>query len=227
MRYAAGVVVAAAFALSACTIPPAWSDRVDVTVELPTRSFAASTTSDVASPASSPSGVLMICVVDSEGLAQCYPRGGAISAKAKLASGIATCPGADAILRSVCRDAKACRFQEVPVPSTPFGLMIVELRAPRFGVPRHAIVDAAVVSSVSPESAVPEAPEIGQAIHALAHCLSPGPSGSAPRLLSVGRNSCETGFCQLAQSRVKFSPRQREGITVGRSVETKSVEQWR
>jgi len=218
MRDAAGAVVAVAFALSACTMPPAWSERVDVTVEVYAPSFAASATSDVASPPSSPSGVLMICVIDSDGGARCYHRGGAISARAKLASGVATCPGADAVLRSVCPDAKACRFPEVPVPSSPFGLMIVELRAPRFGIPRHAIVDAAVVSGLSLRSTVPEAARIGQAVHALARCLSPEASDHAPRLLSVGRTSCADGFCQLGQSRVKLSSRQRDGVTAKRNL---------
>jgi hypothetical protein len=219
MRDAAGAVVAVAFALSACTMPPAWSERVDVTVEVYAPNFAASATSDVASPATSPSGVLMICVIDSDSGAQCYHRRGVISARAKLASGVATCPGADAVLRSICPDAKACRFPEVPVPSSPFGLMIVELRAPRFGIPRHAIVDAAVVSGVSLRSTVPEAARIGQAVHALARCLSPEASDDAPRLLSVERTSCADGFCQLGQSRVKFSSPQRNGVTAKRNLE--------
>lgn len=227
MRDAAGAVVAAALTLSACMTPPVWSERLDVTVEVHARSFAASTTPDVASPANSPSGALMICVIDSDGAARCYHRRGVISARMKLASEVATCPGADAILRSVCHDAKACRFQEVPVPSPPFGLMIVELRSPRFGIPRHAIVDAAVVSGASPTAAMPEAPRIGQAIHALMRCLSPGPSDDTPRLFGVTRTSCEDGFCQLGQSRVKFSSPQRQGVTAGRHITTESEGHWR
>ena len=219
MRDAAGAVVAVAFALSACTMPPAWSERVDVTVEVYPPSFAASVTSDVASPASSPSGVLMICVVDSDGGGQCYHRRGVISARAKLASGVATCPGADDVLRSICPDARTCRFPEVPVPSSPFGLMIVELRAPRFGIPRHAIVDAALVSGPSLRSTVPEAARIGQAVRALARCLSPEASDDAPLLSSVERTSCADGFCQLGQSRVKFSSRQPDGVTAKRNLE--------
>jgi len=219
MRGAAGAVVAVAIALSACTMQPAWSERVDVTVEVYAPHFAASATSDVASPASSPSGVLMICVIDSDSGAQCYHRRGVISARAKLASGVATCPGADAVLRSICPGAKACRFPEVPVPSSPFGLMIVELHAPRFGIPRHAIVDAAVVSGVSLRSTAPETARIGQAVHALARCLSPEASDDALRLSRVERTSCADGFCQLGQSRVKFSSSQRNGITAKRNLE--------
>jgi hypothetical protein len=207
--------------------PPVWSERLDVTVEVPTQSFAASTTLDAASPASNPSGPLMLCVIDSDGAARCHHRHGVISARVQLASEVATCPGADAVLRSVCRDVNACRFPEVPVPSSPFGLMIVELRAPRFGIPRHAIVDAAVVSGVSPGAAVPEAPRIGQALRGLARCLSPGRSDDAPRLLSVARTSCEDGFCRLGHSRVKFSSHQRQAAAIGRHIETESEDHWR
>ena len=217
MRDAAGALVAVAFTLSACTMPPASPERVDVTVEVNAPSFA-SATSDVTSP-SSPSGVLMICVIDSDGGAQCYHRRGVISARAKLASGVATCPGADDVLRSICPDDKACRFPEVPVPSSPFGLMIVELRAPRFGIPRHAIVDAAVVSGLSLRSTVLEAARIGQTVRALARCLSPEAGDDAPHLFSVERTACADGFCQLGQSRVKLSSPQRNRVTAKRNLE--------
>jgi hypothetical protein len=95
--------------------------------------------------------------------------------------------------------------------------MIVELRAPRFGVPRHVVLDAAVVSGVSSRSAAaPDAPRIAWAMHALARCLAPGPDDDAPRLMHVARDACEDGFCQLDQSRVRLSPSRREGEAAGR-----------
>ncbi len=215
MQYPTGALVAAAFAMGACTAAPAWPERVDIAVEVHAGGFAASSTSAVSSSARSPSDDLMICVIDADGAARCHHRGGVMSARARLAAGSATCPGADAVLRSPCRTV-GCSFPGVPVPSSPFGLMIVELRAPRFGVPRHAVLDAAVVSGVSSRSAASDAPQIAWAMRALARCLAPGPDDDAPRPMHVERDACEDGFCQLDRSRVKLSPSRREGVTAGR-----------
>ncbi|MGH7301872.1 MAG: hypothetical protein ACRELZ_01185 [Candidatus Rokuibacteriota bacterium] len=77
------------------------------------------------------------------------------------------------------------------MPSSTFAMMIVGLRVPRFGVPRHVVSDLAVVSRAS--GFVDDEPG----------------AGDGPRLALVDRGACENDFCKLNESRVKLS-RERE-----------------
>jgi hypothetical protein len=86
-------------------------------------------------------------------------------------------------------------------------MMIVELRAPRFGVPRHVVSDAAVVSRAS-EFVDADGRRLERSMRAVTRCLAPD-AGDGPRLALVDRGACENDFCNLNRSRVKLS-RERE-----------------
>jgi hypothetical protein len=146
MGRSGGLIVATALALSACATPPQWSERVTVAVDRGGRELAAFSVPGLSSPPMRNVDDLMLCVVDMDGAARCHHRDGIVSASVAATAASATCPGADAVLRSPCRAGEGCRFSSVAVPSSTFAMMIVELRAPRFGVPRHVVSDAAVVS---------------------------------------------------------------------------------
>jgi hypothetical protein len=197
-----------------CATPPRWSGPVDITVELDlamvpagARGLAASTrplglTPPVSAGASDGPRV-MLCVVDAAGRAQCHHRDGVLSSRSD-AAGRATCPGADRRLRSPCADASACVFRRVPVPAEGFGLVIVDLEPPLFGVPRHRVLDVAVLSA-APLSAGDRS-RIAQSIRGLADCLGPATAGawSGGEPVALPRAPCEGQFCRLAQSRVRL-----------------------
>jgi hypothetical protein len=207
MGRSVGLIVAAALALGACATPPGWSERVTVAVDRGGRELAAFSVSGLPSPLIRNIDDLMLCVVDMDGAARCHHRDGIVSAAVAPTAASATCPGADAVLRSPCRAGEGCRFSSVAVPSSTFAMMLVELRVPRFGVPRHVVSDAAVVSQAS-GFVDAEGRRLEQSIRAVARCLAPG-AGDGPRLTVVDRGACENDFCKLNKSRVKLS-RERE-----------------
>jgi hypothetical protein len=207
MGRSVGPIVAAALALGACATPPEWSERVTVAVDRGGRELVAFSVSGPSTPLIRGIDDLMLCVVGMDGAARCHHRDGVVSASVAPAAASATCPGADAVLRSPCRAGEGCRFSGVAVPSSTFAMMIVELRVPRFGVPRHVVSDAAVVSQ-APALVDAEAPQLQQRLRAVARCLAPG-AGDGPRLAVVDRRACENDFCKLDRSRVKLS-RERE-----------------
>jgi hypothetical protein len=207
MGRSVGAIVATALALTACAAPPGWSERVTVAVDRGGREFAAVSVSDLSSPPMRNMDDLMLCVIGMDGAARCHHRDGIVSVSVGPTAASATCPGADAVLRSPCRAGQGCRFASVEVPSSTFAMMIVELRAPRFGVPRHVVSDAAVVSGAS-GFVDAGGRRLEQSMRAVARCLAPG-AGDGPRLVVVDRSACENDFCELDKSRVKLS-RERE-----------------
>lgn len=196
MGILAVVLLLAALTATACTAPPAWSERRDIAVEAASGGLAA-----IGSPpAPRAPRDLMICVVDLRGEARCHHRGGALRSRAR--AGTATCAGAELPLRSRCEGAGGCVFRGVPVPSGAFGLLVVELRPPVLGVPRHVVVDAAAVAG-SPRTRDADVAPLRGAVGALARCLA---AGGAPdtALLRVDRHTCEDGFCGLRRTRFKL-----------------------
>ena len=207
MGRSVGPIVAAALALGACATPPEWSERVTVAVDRGGRGFAAFSVSGLSLPPMPNTDDLMLCVVGMDGAARCHHRDGIVSASVAPSAASASCPGADAVLRSPCRAGEGCRFSSVAVPSSTFAMMLVELRAPRFGVPRHVVSDAAVVSRAS-GFVDADGRRLEQSMRVMARCLAPG-AGDGPRLALVDRGACENDFCKLGNSRVKLS-RERE-----------------
>ena len=208
MGRSVGLIVVAALTLIACATPPEWSERVTVAVDRGGRELAASSESGLFAPPMRSTDDLMLCVVGMDGAGRCHHRDGVVSASVTPSAASATCPGADAVLRSPCRAREGCRFSSVTVPSMTFAMMIVELQAPRFGVPRHVVSDAAVVSRASGFLDA-DGRRLEQSMRAVARCLAPS-AGDGPRLALVDLRACENDFCKLNKSRVKLSREQEE-----------------
>src|SRR5215510_93427 len=82
-----------------------------------------------------PTGMpVMLCIVDSAGQAQCHHQDGILICRPGVAGG-AVCPGGSKRFLSSCPDASQCVFDAVPVPPDAFGLLLLEIRPPLFGVP--------------------------------------------------------------------------------------------
>src|SRR5262245_43099179 len=81
-----------------------------------------------------PTGMpVMLCIVDSTGQAQCHHQDGILICRPGVAGG-AVCPGGAKQFLSSCPDASQCVFDAVPVPPDAFGLLLLEIRPPLFGV---------------------------------------------------------------------------------------------
>jgi hypothetical protein len=204
MQRLLGIVASAALALAACASPSSWPERADVSIEsVPGRLAALGTPAALPGPRD-----LMLCIVDARGEAQCHHQAGVLAARVN-ARGAATCAGADVQLRSPCAGANGCRFPAVPVPGGVFGLLVVELRPLAFGMPRHAVVESAVVSGGTAHDTELEVARTGVSLTALARCLAPtsiAETDTAQRL-RVDRGACQDTFCELRRTRLKLATR--------------------
>jgi hypothetical protein len=199
-----GVVLIAVLATAACTGAATWPERKDISIAGASGQVAALGPSRVApSPRN-----LMLCIVDEHGEAQCHHQAGVLTARADATRGAATCPGADAQLRSPCEGAAGCLFPAVPVPGAAFGLLVVELRPLVFGAPRHVVVDRAIVSAGRGSGRAVDTRRLTESLGTLGRCLAPtaGAETEATRLAPLDRSACEGDFCGLRRTRLKLTP---------------------
>jgi hypothetical protein len=201
------LAIATAFLfISGCAGPATWREYRDIAVEAPAGGLAA------AGQPRAPLGHrnLMLCIVDEGGQAQCHHQAGVLHARAGKA-GAASCAGADVQLRSPCAGSRDCLFPAVPLPPGGFGLLVVELRGQAFGVPRHVVVDSAVVTGRGPAVSVTDVAALSARLTALAECVAPA-STAAPAVLPAARlqrAECEDGVCTLRRIRLRLTARSR------------------
>lgn len=197
--------------------PEAWPDALDITVVLENQDGGSERWDPgitvpldpalpvTTGPATGPD--VMICIVDEAGHARCHHRDGVLASTVG-AGGHRACPGAERALLSRCGDASRCVFRNVPVPADSFGLLILELDPPLFGVPRHGIIDAVVLAR-SEAPAAPGDTRVAAGLRTLAQCLAPPgrQHGLEPELPVVLRTACEDHACTLRHSRVGLATR--------------------
>lgn len=164
----------------------------------------------IASTAATDAADVMICIVGADGEARCHHRGGVSPAKVH-ATGRATCTAASRARSSPCPGGVGCLFAKVSVPSEAFGLLVLKLVPPLFGVPRNSVIDTALVSGARPSASGSARPSadgepIGPALRALARCLAPPGAGHPPAVRALDRAACETRACELRQSLVTLAP---------------------
>jgi hypothetical protein len=202
MRRILGIIAILGLATAACASPSSWPQHADVSVEAPPDRFV-----PLGAPPARPGPRnLMLCIVDDRGEAQCHHRAGVLAARID-AAGAATCAGAEVQLRSPCAGADGCRFPAVPVPGGVFGLLVVELRSLAFGVPRHVVVESAVVSAGPAQGTSGDVARTSRSLTALARCLAPtsiAETDTAPRP-QVDRGACQDAFCELRRTRLKLA----------------------
>jgi hypothetical protein len=148
-------------------------------------------------------GDVMVCVLDPTGQAQCHHRDG-VTLWAVDAAGRGTCPGADRRLRARCEGDTACVFENVPVPSGPFALLLLSVEPPVFGVPRHRPVGAAVFAPADGAGSGAEDVALRSGLSGLAQCLgAPGGLAEPARpIATFARGACETGPCRLGRATI-------------------------
>jgi hypothetical protein len=200
MRRIAGLLALTTIGLAASAAAPTWPGRLDITVALPAPSTAGATD-------------LMVCVVDPDGHGRCHHRDGVVPAKV-ASPRAATCAGAEAPLRPACAGPGPCVLTGVPVPTGPFGLLVLSIRPPAFGVPRHAIADAAILTRGAGTGTAPEHGRITGALAAIARCLAPS---DAHRLRAdppvVAIRACAARACDLGHVSLRFAARARASLT--------------
>lgn len=141
---------------------------------------------------------VVLCVVDAAGQGRCFGKDGVL-AGALDGRSPALCGLADRPLASPCPGGGACAFRQVAVPSDAFGLVLLEPRPPLFGVPRHRLIDAAVLAPDAPVAA----PQIAAGVQRLARCFAP--SAPPPVEVDLVRRACEPGPCRLHHSSVRVA----------------------
>jgi hypothetical protein len=181
----------------------------------------------IASPEPADPADVMICILDAVGEARCHHRGGVSSARVH-ASGRATCASASRARPSPCPAGAGCLFPKVSVPSDAFGLLVIRLAPPLFGVPRSRVMDTVLVSGssgatpsgraspfswASPAGSPGREPSaegaaIAAALPPLARCLAPAGAGSGhpETVRSMARAACEARACELRQSLLTLTP---------------------
>ena len=143
---------------------------------------------------------VVLCVVDAAGQARCFSRDEVVVG-ALHGGGAAVCGMTDRRLASPCPGGRECAFPRVAVAADAFGLVLLEPRAPLFGVPRHRLVDAAVLA---PDPAA-VSPQIAVGVRTLARCFAPlGPPAEVPGI-TLSRQACEAGPCRLHHSSVRIA----------------------
>jgi hypothetical protein len=192
MERMAALLALVGSALAMFGAAPAWPGRLDITVG-PT-------------PSSAGASDLIVCVVGADGQGRCHHRDGVFAARA-TSPHAATCPGAQAPLRPACSGPAPCVLTGVPVPAGPFGLLVLSARPPAFGVPRHAIADAAILANPGFTATAPEPGRlITGALAAVARCLAPS---DAHRLRAdlpvVEAAACATRACDLDRIRLRVA----------------------
>lgn len=186
MRKPVGIVlVLGALGLAACATQPRWSERLDVTVT---------------------GRGLMVCVIDASGAAECHHRDGVLRSTLS-GHGIATCPGAEQHLAPTCDGSESCVIRDVGVPADAFGVLVLEVNRPLFGVPRHEVADALIVARSTEGPSATERGRITEAARAHARCLAPADTqrlhGDAVPV--VARSECEARACALRRVSLKLA----------------------
>jgi hypothetical protein len=90
------------------------------------------------------------------------------------------------------------------VPADAFGLVLLEPQPPLFGVPRHRLIDAAVLAEDASAAL-----EVAVSVRSLARCFAPSGSVPEPALLApaLSRRACEDGPCRLHHASVRVAAR--------------------
>ena len=188
------VLAATLFGVAAISPAPAgdpWSERLDLLVE------ASGQPGRTAAPS------LMVCVLDAAGGARCHHRDGVLTGAA--GGGRGPCAQADRRLQSLCGPAGTCRFRDVAVPAGAFGLFVVALEPPVFGVPRHVERGRLIVTDAGGADGTAE--RIGQHLGALSRCLAPARDVSQIRIQTVSRSACRTEACAFGSTAVRLQTR--------------------
>jgi hypothetical protein len=167
----------------------AWSETLDIAVR------------------TTPTGIpVMLCVVDTTGQAQCHHQGGILACRPGVVDG-AVCPGVTKRLLSSCQDASHCVFDAVPIPQDAFGLLLLELRSPLFGAPRHTVVERVVFSASSKGVSPAEHARLQNVLHALGRGLTPATPPTQEPFPGAMRATCVDHPCQFARSTIQLTPR--------------------
>jgi hypothetical protein len=187
-RTTTGLLAMLAAGFLGCAPAPPWADRLDITV------------------AGASAGDVMLCIIDTQGRARCPHRHGEV--RAALREGdVATCPGAEARIAARCDRGDACIFPGVPVPAGPFGLVVLDVNPPVFGVPRHAVTEAVIVTPSPDPPSASDRGRLTTMTTALTRCLAPSEGTPSRQLTVVGRSECETTGCALRRVHLKLGGR--------------------
>jgi hypothetical protein len=145
---------------------------------------------------------VVLCVLDAAGEARCHGKDGVLTG-AVDGRRPSVCGMADRPLNSPCASGEECVFHRVAPRGEVLGLIVLEPRPPLFGVPRHRLVDATVLSpSAQP---APLTTEMARAVVRTARCLAP--SGDAPETQAARvllRHGCADGPCRLRNSSMQL-----------------------
>ena len=88
---------------------------------------------------------IVLCVLDSTGRARCHGKSSVVSG-AVDGRGAGVCGLADRRLESPCPAGGECVFRGAAPRHEVLGMIVLEARPPLFGMPRHRLVDATVLS---------------------------------------------------------------------------------
>jgi hypothetical protein len=147
---------------------------------------------------------MVLCVVDALGQARCFGKdavlAGSVNGKSPAVCGMAARP-----LASPCPPGRECAFRRVTVPADAFGLVLLEPQPPLFGVPRHRLIDAAVLTRDASAASL----EVAASVRSLARCFAPSGSAPEPALLApaLSRRGCEDRPCRLHHASVRVAAR--------------------
>jgi hypothetical protein len=111
----------------------------------------------------------------------------------------AVCGLADRRLAPACPPGRECVFENV-APASAFGLVLLEPKAPVFGVPRNRVIDTAVLTRGDAGAAA----RIAAGVQELARCFAPTDSPESGDVILNG-GACERTPCRLRQSRVRIA----------------------
>ena len=174
-----------------------------------------SETLDIAVSTAPPRLPVMLCVVDTAGQAQCHHRDGILTCRPGVADG-AVCPSGAKRLLSSCQDASPCVFGAVPVPPDAFGLLLLELHPPLFGVPRHTVVEGVILAASFRGVSPAEQARLQNVLHALGRGLTPAMPQAREPLPGTVRTTCVDRPCQFARSTIQLTPRASKTVAATR-----------
>jgi hypothetical protein len=175
-----------------------WSETLDITVST-----------------SPPGRPVMLCIVDTAGQAQCHHQDGILACRPGIVDG-AVCPGGAKRLLSWCQGVSHCLFDGISVPADAFGLLLLELRPPVFGVPRHTVVEEVILSASSRGVSPVEQAHLQGALYALKRGLTPATPQTQGPFPETGRTTCADRPCQFARSTIQLTPRASKTVTATR-----------
>lgn len=142
---------------------------------------------------------VVLCVVDTAAQARCFAKDRVLSGT--LHGTLPTvCGLADRPIESPCSSGQ-CSFPSSVPASEAFGVVLLEPRPPLFGVPRHRLIDAAVIA---PGHAATDTADLTQRVQHFARCFAPSAS---PVETEVSQRACENGACRLPHSSLHVTPK--------------------